>query len=158
VQGDAFAGGIGLIAACDVAVAISTARFCLSEVKLGLIPGTIAPYVARAIGSRATHRYALTAEIFDAFTAKAIGLVHEVAHDDAALDTQVAAWCVNFKAASPQALADCKDLLNEVVHADNTAALRTSTAHYIANIRASSDGKAGVQAFLNKGTAPWLNQ
>jgi methylglutaconyl-CoA hydratase len=157
VQGDAFAGGMGLIAACDVAVTSANARFCLSEVKLGLIPGTIAPYVARAIGARAAHRYALTAEIFDASTAKAIGLVHEVAHDDAALDAQVAAWCGNFKAASPQALADCKRLLNEVVNADNTPELRANTAHYIAHSRASSDGKAGVQAFLNKGAAPWLS-
>jgi methylglutaconyl-CoA hydratase len=158
VQGDAFAGGMGLIAACDVAVAVSTARFCLSEVKLGLIPGTIAPYVARAIGARAAHRYALTAEIFDATVAKNIGLVHEVAHDEAALDAQIKAWCANFAAASPQALADCKRLLNEVAHAENTPQLRTNTAHYIAHSRASSDGKAGVQAFLNKGTAPWLNQ
>jgi methylglutaconyl-CoA hydratase len=156
VQGDAFAGALGLIAACDVAVAVNTARFCLSEVKLGLIPGTIAPYVTRAIGARATHRYALTAEIFDADTAATIGLVHALAADEAGLDAQVAAWCANFKAASPQALADCKRLLNEVAHADNTAALRASTAQYIANSRASSDGKAGVQAFLNKGVAPWL--
>jgi methylglutaconyl-CoA hydratase len=158
VQGDAFAGGMGLIATCDVAVAINTARFCLSEVKLGLIPGTIAPYVTRAIGARAAHRYALTAEMFDATTAKAIGLLHEVAQDEAALDAHVAAWCANFKAASPQALADCKRLLSEVAHADNTPELRASTANYIAHSRASEDGKAGVQAFLNKGIAPWLAQ
>ncbi len=155
VQGDAFAGGMGLIAACDVAVAVGAARFCLSEVKLGLIPGTIAPYVTRAIGARAAHRFALTAEIFDAATAKNIGLLHEVVQGDAALDAQVAAWCAHFKAASPQALADCKRLLNDVAHADNTAQLRTLTAQYIAHSRASSDGKAGVQAFLNKGAAPW---
>jgi methylglutaconyl-CoA hydratase len=157
VQGDAFAGGMGLIAACDVAVTTSSARFCLSEVKLGLIPGTIAPYVARAIGARAAHRYALTAEIFDAATAKNIGLVHEVKPDEASLDEQVTAWCNHFKSASPQALMDCKRLLNEVVYADNSVELRTNTAQYIANIRASTDGKAGVQAFLNKTTAPWLN-
>jgi methylglutaconyl-CoA hydratase len=156
VQGDAFAGGMGLIAACDVAVALSTARFCLSEVKLGLIPGTIAPYVTRAIGARAAHRYALSAEVFDANTAKHIGLLHEVARDDAALDAQVAAWCANFKAASPHALADCKRLLKDVAYADNSADLRTRTAQYIAHSRASSDGKAGVQAFLNKGVAPWV--
>jgi methylglutaconyl-CoA hydratase len=70
----------------------------------------------------------------------------------------VAAWCANFKAASPQALADCKRLLSEVAHADNTPELRASTANYIAHSRASEDGKAGVQAFLNKGIAPWLAQ
>ncbi len=158
VQGDAFAGALGLIAACDVAVAIGTARFCISEVKLGLIPGTIAPYVARAIGSRAVQRYALTAEILDASTAKTIGLVHELAQDEAALDAQVLSWCEHFKVASPQALSACKRLLDDVVHADNTPELRSLTAHYIANIRASDDGKAGVQAFLNKGIAPWINQ
>lgn len=158
VQGDAFAGGMGLIAACDVAVAINSARFCISEVKLGLIPGTIAPYLTRAIGARAAHRYALTAEIFDASTAKSIGLVHELAQDEDALNAQVAAWCHNFKTASPQALADCKRLLDDVIYADNNLELRANTAQYIANIRASAEGKAGVQAFLNKTTAPWLNE
>lgn len=155
VQGDAFAGGMGLIAACDVAVAVNTARFCLSEVKLGLIPGTIAPYITRAIGARATHRYALTAEIFDAATAQAIGLLHETAADETALDAQVAAWCALFNAASPNALADCKRLINEVSYTNNTPALRATTAQYIAYSRASDDGKAGVQAFLNKRAPPW---
>jgi methylglutaconyl-CoA hydratase len=102
-------------------------------------------------------RYALTAEVFDATTAQAIGLVHEVVQDGDALDAQLAAWCSQVKAASPQALADCKRLLDEVVFAHNTAALRSSTAEFIARSRASADGKAGVQAFLNKGTAPWVH-
>lgn len=155
VQGDAFAGGVGLVAACDVAVGLASARFCLSEVKLGLIPGTIAPYVLRAMGARAAQRYTLTAEVFTAFDAKHIGLLHEIAPDEAALDAQLTAWCAQFQAASPQALADAKRLLNEVAFADNTPALRASTANYIAHSRASRDGKAGVQAFLNKAAAPW---
>lgn len=155
VQGDAFAGGMGLVAACDVAVGLAGARFCLSEVKLGLIPGTIAPYVIRAIGVRAAQRYTLTAEIFTATTAQQLGLLHEVAGDVAALDTQIVEWCANFQAASPQALADAKRLLNEVGFAENTAALRARTAHYIAHSRASEEGKAGIHAFLGKTVAPW---
>lgn len=156
VHGDAFAGGVGLVAACDVAVGLGSARFCLSEVKLGLIPGTIAPYVLRAMGARAAHRYALTAEVFDAHTAKTLGLLHEVAADEAALDAQVAMWTTAFKTAAPQALSDCKRLLDAVAHQDNTAELRAQTANFIANSRASEQGKAGVQAFLNKTKAPWL--
>lgn len=155
VQGDAFAGGMGLVAACDVAVGLGSARFCLSEVKLGLIPGTIAPYIVRAIGARAAHRYTLTAEIFTASTAQQLGLLHEIAPDEATLDAQVAVWCANFQAASPQALMDAKRLLNDIAFAENTAALRASTANYIAHSRASQDGKAGVQAFLGKTAAPW---
>lgn len=156
VQGDAFAGGMGLVAACDVAVGVASARFCLSEVKLGLIPGTIAPYVVRAMGARAAQRYTLTAEVFTAATALQIGLLHEVAPIESALDAQVAAWCANFQAASPQALMDAKRLLNEVAYAENTPSLRACTANYIAHSRASADGKAGVQAFLGKTVAPWL--
>lgn len=155
VQGDAFAGGLGLVAACDVAVGIASARFCISEVKLGLIPGTIAPYLVRAIGARAAHRYTLTAEVFSAATAQQLGLLHEVAQDEAALGAQIARWCANFCAASPQALSDAKRLLNEVAYVENNAALRTHTANYIAHSRASQDGKAGVQAFLSKTPAPW---
>ena len=155
VQGDAFAGGVGLVAACDVAVGVATARFCISEVKLGLIPGTIAPYLIRSMGARQAQRYALSAELFNADTAKNTGLIHEVAADEAALDAQVAAWIACFAQVSPQALTDCKKLFNAVVNAPINEALRTETARRIAQSRASSDGKAGVQAFLNKGVAPW---
>ena len=112
VQGDAYAGGVGLVAACDIAVAADGVHFCLSEVKLGLIPATIAPYVVRAMGAHAAQRYCLTAERFDAATALRIGVVHEVAPADA-LDARVQPFIDAFLAASPQALADCKRLLAE---------------------------------------------
>ena len=156
VQGDAFAGGVGLVAACDAAVGVATVRFCLSEVKLGLIPGTIAPYVVRAMGQRHAQRYALSAEVFNAEAAKSCGLLHETTADLAELDAQIAAWCNNFAAASPQALGDCKRLLDAVGLAENTLALREETAKRIAQSRASDDGKAGVAAFLNKTPPPWV--
>jgi methylglutaconyl-CoA hydratase len=153
IQGDTFAGGIGLVAACDMAIATPTARFCLSEVKLGLIPATIAPYVIRALGARQAHRYFLTAEIFDAHEAQRIGLVHETSHD---LDARVKTLTDNLLAASPAALAECKRLLHDVAHAPITDALVKDTAERIANVRASDEGKAGVAAFLHKQTPAWV--
>jgi methylglutaconyl-CoA hydratase len=156
IQGDVFAGGIGLVAACDIAVTAPTARFCLSEVKLGLIPATIAPYVIRAMGARQAHRYFLTAEIFDAQEAQRIGLVHEVAMHAEDLDAKVKALTDNLLAASPAALAECKRLLHDVSHAPINDALVKDTAERIANVRASDEGKAGVAAFLHKETPAWV--
>ncbi|MDY0329322.1 MAG: enoyl-CoA hydratase-related protein [Thiomonas sp.] len=157
VQGDAFAGGFGLVAACDLAVAVQTARFCLSEVKLGLIPATIMPHVLRAIGERAAQRYTLTAEVLDAATAQAIGLIHEVAADAAALDAQVQRWCAALQHASPQALAAAKRLLAEVPHRPLGEALLADTAERIAQARASADGREGIAAFLSKRKPNWVN-
>lgn len=155
IQGDVFAGGIGLVAACDIAITAPAARFCLSEVKLGLIPATIAPYVIRAMGARQAHRYFLTAEIFDAQEAKRIGLVHEVAaHGE--LDAAVKQITDNLLLASPAALAECKRLLRDVAHAPINDALVKDTAERIANVRASAEGKAGVAAFLHKETPAWV--
>ena len=156
VQGDAFAGGFGLVAACDLAVAVASARFCLSEVKLGLIPATIMPHVLRAIGPRAAQRYTLTAEVLDAATAQRIGLVHEVAADAEALDAQVRAWTQALRAASPQALAAAKRLLAEVAHHPLSEALLADTAERIAQARASSDGREGIAAFLEKRKPSWV--
>ena len=155
VQGDTYAGGMGLVSACDVVVSVDTAHFCLSEVKLGLIPATISPYVIRAMGPRAAHRYALTAERFNAHEARRIGLVHEVVSAQA-LDEQVALWVKAFLSASPQALASCKLLLHDVAHEPIDAGLMQMTARAIAQSRASEDGKDGVQAFLNKRKPHWL--
>ena len=156
VQGDTYAGGMGLVSACDVVVSVDTAHFCLSEVKLGLIPATISPYVIRAMGPRAAHRYALTAERFNAHEAHRIGLVHEVVSAQA-LDDQVAQWVKAFLSASPQALSSCKRLLHDVAHAPISESLIQMTAEAIAQSRASDDGKDGVQAFLNKRKPHWLN-
>ena len=155
VQGDAFAGGVGLVAACDLAVATQSARFCLSEVKLGLIPATIMPHVLRAIGPRAAQRYTLTAEVFDAATAHQLGLLHEVAADAAALDAQVQQWCSALLAASPQALAAAKRLLADVAHRPLNEALLADTAARIAEARASTEGREGIAAFLAKRKPSW---
>jgi methylglutaconyl-CoA hydratase len=155
VQGDVYAGGMGLVSACDVAVSVDSAHFCLSEVKLGLIPATISPYVVRAMGARAAHRYALTAERFTAQEAHRLGLVHEVVGAER-LDAQVADWVQSLLSASPQAVARCKRLLHEVAHESITPELIHMTTVAIAESRASDDGKDGVQAFLNKRKPHWL--
>lgn len=156
IQGDVFAGGVGLVAVCDVAIATQNARFCLSEVKLGLIPATIAPYVIRAMGARQAHRYFLTAEVFDAQEARRIGLVHEIAAHADELDTRVKNITDNWLVASPAALAACKRLLRDVAHAPINDALVHDTAERIAQVRASDEGKAGVAAFLHKEVPPWV--
>ena len=155
VQGDVVAGGVGLIAACDMVVSVDTAHFCLSEVKLGLIPATISPYVVRAMGARAAHRYFLTAERFDANEAHRIGLVHEVVSPEA-LDAQVAEWVRALVSASPNAVKACKKLLHDVAEREINATLIRQTVEGIADIRASSEGKEGVQSFLQKRKPDWL--
>lgn len=155
VQGDAYAGGMGLVAACDMAVAVDGANFCLSEVKIGLIPATISPYVIRAMGTRASHRYFLTAERFDAREAHRIGFVHEVV-PAAELDARVAALAQALAGASPAAVKACKRLLHDVAGQELTPALVQRTVEGIADIRASDEGKEGVRAFLEKRKPSWL--
>jgi methylglutaconyl-CoA hydratase len=155
VQGDAYAGGVGLVAACDMAVAVDTANFCLSEVKLGLIPATISPYVIRAMGARASHRYFLTAERFSAAEALRIGFVHEVVKAEE-LDAKVAGIAQALVQAGPQAVKACKKLLHDVAGHDITAGLVRRTVEGIADIRASDEGKEGIQSFLGKRKPNWL--
>ena len=156
VQGDVYAGGVGLVAACDMAVSVDTAHYCLSEVKLGLIPATISPYVIRAMGARAAHRYFLTAERFSAAEAHRTGLVHEVA-GAAELDARVAALVGALVAASPNAVRQCKRLVQDVAERDISRLLIERTVEGIADIRASDEGKEGVQSFLQKRKPAWLN-
>lgn len=155
VQGDAYAGGMGLVAACDIAVSADTAGYCLSEVKLGLIPATISPYVIRAMGPRAAHRYFLTAERFDAAEALRIGFVHAVVPADA-LDTKVAELAQALVNAGPEAVKACKKLVQDVAERAIDAELIAATVEGIADIRASAEGREGVQSFLNKRTPAWL--
>jgi methylglutaconyl-CoA hydratase len=155
VQGDAYAGGVGLVAVCDIALAVETAGFCLSEVKLGLIPATIGPYVVRAMGVRAAQRYFLTAERFDAAEARRIGLVHEVVSPDA-LDARVDAIVRSLCSVGPSAVAAAKRLVHEVAEAPLDDALVARTVEAIADIRASAEGREGVQSFLHKRKPQWL--
>ncbi|GKT23858.1 enoyl-CoA hydratase/isomerase family protein [Acidovorax sp. SUPP3334] len=155
VQGDVYAGGMGLVAACDMAVAVDTAGFCLSEVKLGLIPATISPYVIRAMGARAAHRYFLTAERFGAAEALHLGFVHAVVEFEQ-LDDTVESWLKALTSASPAAVRACKRLVQDVAGRDIDAALIAATVEGIADIRASDEGREGVQAFLQKRKPSWL--
>ena len=155
VQGDVYAGCMGLVAACDMAVSVDTAWYCLSEVKIGLAPATISPYVIRAMGARAAQRYFLTAERFTAAEAHRIGFVHEVVAADA-LDTKVDELLKALTSASPAAVVACKTLVADVVGRDIDEGLIAYTVEAIADIRASTEGREGVQAFLNKRKPAWL--
>lgn len=155
IQGDVYAGGTGLVAACDIAVAVDTAGFCLSEVKLGLLPSTISPYVIRAMGARAAHRYFLTAERFSATEALRIGFVHEVVAADA-LDAKVADLAQALVNAGPAAVKACKKLVQDVAGYDITTELVAMTVGSIADVRVSPEGCEGLQSFLNKRKPNWL--
>jgi methylglutaconyl-CoA hydratase len=155
VQGDCYAGGMGLAAACDIVVASEVVNFCLSEVKLGLIPGTISPYVIKAMGEQAARRYFLTAERFNAQEARRIGFAHEVVALDA-LDTTVAGIVKSLATNSPNAVVEAKKLVREVVGQPVLDALLSDTANRIAEIRASDEGREGVASFLEKRKPSWL--
>jgi methylglutaconyl-CoA hydratase len=156
VQGDCYAGGMGLAAACDIVVASEGVNFCLSEVKLGLIPATISPYVIKAMGEQAARRYFLTAERFDAAAALRMGFAHEVTAPDR-LDATVAGIVKSLVANSPNAVREAKKLVREVVGQPVGDALLLDTAERIAAIRASGEGREGVASFLEKRKPAWLN-
>ena len=156
VQGDCYAGGMGLVAACDIAVASNGAFFCLSEVKLGLIPATISPYVIKAMGENAARRYFLTAEKFTAQEAHRIGFVHDIVAAEA-LDEHVASIVKALVTSSPNAVREAKVLVREVSGKAVDSALVVDTAERIANIRSSDEGREGVASFLEKRKPSWLN-
>lgn len=155
IQGDVYAGGMGLVAVCDIAIAAKMANFCLSEVRLGLAPATISPYVIRALGARASQRYFLTAEVFDAKKARQLGFIHERVSENV-LDDTVAALCAKIVNNSPDAVKTCKHLLHDVAGESINDELIANTVKGIADIRASTQGKEGVQAFLQKRKPDWL--
>jgi methylglutaconyl-CoA hydratase len=156
VQGDCYAGGMGLVAACDIVVAAQEANFCLSEVRLGLIPATISPYVIKAMGEQAARRYFLSAERFDAREALRIGLAHEVTAADT-LDARVADIVKALVGNSPHAVQQAKLLVRDVSGQAVSDALLADTAERIAQIRASDQGREGVASFLEKRKPAWLN-
>jgi methylglutaconyl-CoA hydratase len=155
VHGAAFAGGMGLVAACDIAIASADTRFCLSEVKLGLIPAMISPYVIKAMGERQARRYFLSAEVFEAAEAWRIGLVQSIVPDDE-LDGAVNAMLGQLLAAGPQAMGHCKQLIADVAGKVIDDALSAETAARIAQVRASDEAQEGIAAFFEKRKPFWL--
>ena len=154
VQGDCYAGGMGLASVCDVLIASDNVTFCLSEARLGLLPGTISPYVVRSMGAQAAKRYMVTAERFSAAQAQAMGMVHELCTLET-LDAKVADMVATLCGNGPQALRACKRLVQDVTDQPINEALRLETARRIADIRASEEGKEGLQSFLQKRPAQW---
>ncbi|MGP5018081.1 enoyl-CoA hydratase/isomerase family protein [Vreelandella alkaliphila] len=154
VQGAAFGGAVGLAACCDLVVASDKAKFCLSEVKIGLSPAVISPYVQRALGERQMRRYALTAEVMDAPTAMALGLVHQVVEHDA-LDSAVDAMLDTLLGGSPQAQRATKALLASVAQAPDSDATREHTCQVISKLRVSQEGQEGLASFFEKRRPAW---
>lgn len=155
VNGATFGGGVGLVSCCDVAIAVEDAKFSLSEVRLGLTPATISPYVVAAIGERHARRYFLTAERFDAQEALRIGLVHETAPSLQEAFSAAHIFLKNILAGAPSAQADAKQLIADVKGRPITEELRADTADRIARRRASDEGKEGLSAFLEKRKPEW---
>lgn len=156
VQGAAFGGGTGLVACCDIAIAARSARFALSEVKLGLVPGTISPYVLAAMGERQARRYFLSAEQFDAAEAMRIGLVHNTVDDETLNDT-LNSLVTQLLNASPAAQRHTKTMIASFAGRPVTDDIRKASATHIADARASTDGREGIAAFLEKRQAAWVS-
>lgn len=156
VQGPAYGGGLGLVAACDIAIATFDARFALSEVKLGLIPATIAPHVIAAVGVRHARRYMLTAEPFSAAEAYRIGLIHEMAADEAGLDQAVGQLVDALLKNAPRAMGECKELIRAVAGRPIGDEIVVDTSARIAQRRASDEAREGIDAFLNKRPPRWI--
>jgi len=154
IQGDCYAGAVGLAAVCDVLVASDAAHFCLSEARIGLLPGTIGPFVLKAMGEQAARRYFITAERFSAAEAHRIGFVHALTTPEA-LDSTVDAIVASLLANGPAAVKASKRLVQDMAGLPITDALRAETARRIADIRASDEGKEGISAFLAKRDPAW---
>ena len=157
ISGHAYAGGMGLVSACDIAVASNETQFCLSEVKLGLIPATIGPYVVTAMGARAARRYMLSAERFGAVDAYRLGLVHEVVNAED-LDEMVMTFIHYFKQGGFCAHRETKSLIELIDQSDLDQALIDETAVRIARVRASDEGKEGIGSFLEKRKPKWMTE
>jgi methylglutaconyl-CoA hydratase len=156
VNGPAYGGGVGLVACCDIAIAADNAKFSLSEVRLGLIPATISPYVVRKIGEGNARRYFLTGEVFEAADAEKLGLVHEVVPVDELAGA--ADWFFKrLREGGPQAQGAAKQLIARVAGARLDETLMEDTARRIAEQRATPEGKEGAEAFLAKRKPKWLS-
>ena len=157
VQGAAYGGAVGLIACCDMAVASKLSKFCLSEVKLGLIPATISPYVAKAMGERVARRYFMTAEVFSSRRARRLGLISETVNEDeleSSVENLVSAILKN----GPNAVSAAKALSLDIADMPMNEELLMETSERIAAIRVSEEGQEGLQAFLEKRPPAWRNE
>ena len=156
VHGHAFAGGMGLLCACDIAVANIEAEFCLSEVKIGLIPSTISPYVIRSLSPRASSRYMITAEKFSAAEAYRLGMLHEICIPDK-FDEKIDEILTSIVNNAPMAMSKTKKLMNDFSYSLFTEAHIDDTAARIAKVRISKEGQEGINSFLNKSKPNWMN-
>ncbi|WP_166267573.1 enoyl-CoA hydratase-related protein [Marinobacter caseinilyticus] len=156
VQGAAFGGAVGLAACCDIVLATETSSFCLSEVKLGLIPAVISPYVVRAIGERQARRYFITAEVFTARQAQQFGLVHDVCDNLSAMERRCDELLLQLALNGPEAMKAAKDLVFAVSQKVIGKDVIDDTAQRIADIRVGAEGQEGLSAFLNKRKANWV--
>jgi methylglutaconyl-CoA hydratase len=154
VQGSNYGGGVGLVAACDVAIGSSNAMFCLSEVKLGIVPGMVSPFVQRAIGQRMARRYFQTAEVFDAHEAKRLGLLHEVVAPEA-LNASIDRVLMQLKSAAPKARALAKRGVDDIEDKPIGEALISEIAALIADLRGRPEAREGLSAFLEKRKPSW---
>ena len=157
IQGAAIGGGVGLVAVCDIAIATAPTKFGLSEVKLGILPAVISPYVIGKIGESHARALFLTGERFDAERALRIGLVHRVVESEEALDAAVEETLAQLRTSGPEAVRECKKLIAHVASHELSDAI-PYTIDAIATRRVSAEGQAGMQAFLNKEAAPWASK
>ncbi|KZX77492.1 hypothetical protein A3715_01660 [Oleiphilus sp. HI0009] len=157
IQGAAFGGALGLISCCDIAIASDNAKFCLSEVKLGLSPATISPYVLKAMGARRCRRLFLTAELFDAQQAEKWGLVHEVVKQGQ-LDDAVDKVLRQIISNGPKASIATKKLIRQVSESDLNQDKQHATAEIIASLRVSEEGQEGLSAFFEKRAPSWVDK
>ncbi len=154
VKGAAFGGAVGLIACCDMAIASRLSKFCLSEVKLGLIPATISPYVINAIGERDARRYFMTAEVFSARRARRLGLINEAVTEEE-LEGEVESIVGHILKNGPTAVTAAKQLISDVKDEELSDELIEKTSLRIASMRVSEEGQEGINAFLEKRTPSW---
>lgn len=154
VQGAAFGGALGLVACCDMAIGAADATFCLSEVRIGLAPAVISPFVVKAMGERAARRYALTAERFNGSRAADLGILSEV-YPAVELEQALAGWLDNLRLNSPQAMRASKALLLDVETGRIDPETRSKTEHCIATLRTSLEGQEGLSAFFEKRSPSW---
>src|SRR5438270_11624214 len=157
IQGAAVGGGVGLVAVCDIAIATRASKFGLSEVKLGILPAVISPYVIAKVGPSHARALFLTGERFDADRAMRIGLVHRIVDDTTALDAAINETIEQIKTSGPQAVRECKKLIAHVASHDPVDAI-PFTIEAIATRRVSDEGQAGMNAFLKKEKPPWVSK